>query len=365
MTQGKQPKDVRDYLDSLIWDRKKRIDGWLIEYAGAEDTAYVRAVSRDVLVAAVRRARQPGCKLDDMVVLAGPQGSGKTSALRILACDEWFTASIPLGSSPEIIEATAGKWIVEASELRRMGKGDAAAFKEFLSCREDVARLPYQKEVSRVPRQFVLVGTTTEIDYLSDAPGNRRFRPVRIARFDLDRLRADRDQLWAEAAAVEATNSPLFGEENAVRMLAQQKQSIQEEIAALTAENAALRTELEEARSTQIDREFQVAMAVEKNARTKAAFQKLLQLGTAVAAKIGTDGSGGLATTDAHSNERPVEATEDLYAYVVIDDRFGAVFSSLNIDAACMYISTKLQAQATESTLVNPASYRIKRVKAG
>lgn len=360
MSQGK-PKIVREYLDSLVWDRKNRIDRWLIEYAGAEDTAYVRAISRDVLVAAVRRARQPGCKLDAMVVLAGPQGSGKTSALRILASDEWFTASIPLGSSPEIIEATAGKWFVEASELRRMGKGDASAFKEFLSCREDVARLPYQKEVSRVPRQFVIVGTTTEIDYLSDAPGNRRFHPVRITRFDLERLRSDRDQLWAEAAAVEATNAPLFEEENVNRMLGRQNHSIQEQIAGLTAEYAALRSELEEAKSTKMDREFQIAMAAE-NARANASIQKVIQRSDADIREIQR---GGPEATQVLSDAPSTESTEDLHAYVVVDNRFGAVFSSLSLDAACMYISDKLRTQAAQTTLGNPSSYRIKRVKAG
>ena len=203
MTQGKQPKDVCEYLDSLIWDQKKRIDRWLIEYAGAEDSDYVRAVSRDVLVAAVRRARQPGCKLDEMVILEGPQGSGKSGALRILAGDEWFTDNSPLGSSRGLIEATAGKWIVEASELNRLSKGDLAAFKAFLSCSVDVARPAFQKEASRVPRRFVVIGTTVEIDYLTDAGGNRRFWPVRITQFDLERLRADRDQLSRRRASLD------------------------------------------------------------------------------------------------------------------------------------------------------------------
>jgi predicted P-loop ATPase len=103
------------------------------------------------------------------------------------------------------MEATAGKWIVEAGELKGMGKGDVAALKACLSRQRDEARMAYGHKNTRVARQFVIIGTTNETEgYLRDATGNRRFWPVRIQRFDLERLRADRDQFWAEAAEAEA-----------------------------------------------------------------------------------------------------------------------------------------------------------------
>jgi len=199
---------VRDTLSSLAWDQEPRIERWLIDYAGAPDTPYVRAVSRIVLVAACRRIRQPGAKYDEMLILETPlQGTEKSSALRILAFnDDWFTDDLPLGSDTRrFMESTAGKWIVEAGELKGMGRGDVAALKACLSRQRDEARMAYGHKNKRVARQFVIIGTTNETEgYLRDATGNRRFWPVRVQRFDLARLRADRDQLWAEAAEAEA-----------------------------------------------------------------------------------------------------------------------------------------------------------------
>lgn len=197
---------VREYLASLAWDQEPRIERWLIDYAGAPDTPYVRAVSRIVLVAACRRIRKPGAKYDEMLILESPQGTEKSQGLRALAFHEdWFTDDLPLGSDTRrFMESTAGKWIVEAGELKGMGRGDVAALKACLSRQRDEARMAYGHKNTRVARQFVIIGTTNETEgYLRDATGNRRFWPVRIQRFDLERLRADRDQLWAEAAEAE------------------------------------------------------------------------------------------------------------------------------------------------------------------
>ena len=209
MIAATQPKSVTDYLDALTWDGTPRIDRWLVDYAGAEDTPYVRGVSRAMLVAAVRRARHPGSPLDQVLVLEGPQGCGKSTALRVLAADDaWFTDALPsVKDARQVIEATAGKWIVEDSELA--AKMAAAGFKAFLSATHDEARLAYQRESTRVPRSFVVVGTTNATDdYLRDATGNRRFWPVRVRRFDLERLAAARDQLWAEAAGASIDSVP-------------------------------------------------------------------------------------------------------------------------------------------------------------
>lgn len=218
-------KSVTDYLASLTWDNTPRLDRWLIDCAGAEDTPYVRAASRVMLVAAVRRARHPGCRFDVMPVLEGPQGCGKSSALRLLAVDDaWFTDVAPIDEADvrRIIEATEGKWIVEAAEMRSLleSTSDADAdreaaprrvdtLKSFLSRSADEARMPYHREQTRVPRGFVVVGTTGSTKgYLTDT-GNRRFWPVTVQRFDLGRLAQIRDQLWAEAAVAETAGEPL------------------------------------------------------------------------------------------------------------------------------------------------------------
>ena len=208
------PRPVREHLNALVWDQKPRIARWLIDYAGAADTEYVRAVSRKALIAAVRRARQPGCRCDWVLVLESPQGTGKSRALRILAVeDAWFADKIPLDAR-EILETTEGKWIVEASELMLLSQNDVGALKACLSRQHDEARLAYQATVSRVPRQFLIVGTMNVADdlrfcetegYSRAETCNRRLLSVHVQRFDLERLRADRDQLWAEAAVAEAT----------------------------------------------------------------------------------------------------------------------------------------------------------------
>lgn len=202
---------VRDYLDSLEWDGVPRVDRWLVEHGGAEDTPYVRAVGALTLIAAARRVRQPGCKFDEMLVLESEQGTDKSSALRALAVsDDWFSDDLPLNAeSQRVIEALAGHWIVEAAELKGMRKGDVEHLKAFLSRAVDRARPAYGRLLKNVPRQCVIVGTTNSSQYLRDSTGNRRFWPVKVTRFDLDALRRDRDQLWAEAAAREASGESI------------------------------------------------------------------------------------------------------------------------------------------------------------
>ena len=197
---------VRRYLDGLKWDGTPRIHSWLSDLAGAKDTPYVRAISGIMLIAAVRRARQPGVKYDEMLILESEQGTDKSSGLRALAVDDdWFTDDLPLGSDTKrFMEATAGKWIVEAGELKGMSKADISALKACLSRQIDEARLSYDRKPTVAARQFILVGTTNETEgYLRDPTGNRRFWPVRIQRIDLQKLRRDRDQLWAEAVVAE------------------------------------------------------------------------------------------------------------------------------------------------------------------
>jgi predicted P-loop ATPase len=202
---------VRNYLEGLVWDGRARIDMWLIECAGAEDTIATRDVSRALLVAAVHRVLHPGCRFDQVPLFMGPQGSGKSAALRMLAVhDEWFGNDLPFDSSAKhFMEATVGKWIVEAGELMGMSQTDAASFKACLSRQVDVSRASWDHRPRKTPRQFVIVGTTNETEacLLLDPTILRRFWPVQVKRFDLAKLREIRDQLWAEAVVVEATGA--------------------------------------------------------------------------------------------------------------------------------------------------------------
>lgn len=203
---------VKEYLDSLTWDGTPRLDNWLITYFGAADTEYVQAVGSLVLLAAVRRIRQPGCKFDEMLVLESSQGLDKSSALAALCPDpSWFSDDLPLDvEAKEIIERTTGKWIIEAAELQGMRPSAMEHLKALLSRGTDgPVRKAYGRLSVEQPRQFIIIGTTNSYTYLTDFTGNRRFWPVRVASTKLKQILADRDQLWAEASKREAEGASI------------------------------------------------------------------------------------------------------------------------------------------------------------
>lgn len=205
---------IRIYLDRVqpTWDGKKRLETWLTTYLGAPDTPFNRAVGSLWPVAAVRRVRQRGCKFDECLILEGPQGSCKSSALQTLCEEEsWFTDSFnPLADDKVIIEQTEGKWIVEWGELGGSRKGDVDRLKNVLSKRHDRARLAYGRRAGDHPRGWVSAGSVNPSSgYLKDPTGNRRFWPVATGKIDLDGIKRDRDQLWAEAATLEATGASI------------------------------------------------------------------------------------------------------------------------------------------------------------
>jgi hypothetical protein len=219
---------VRDYLLALTWDGVPRLDSWLITCANAPDTLYTRAISAIVLVAAVRRVLQPGCKFDEMLVLeSGEQGLLKSTALRTLCPDPlWFSDDLPLNvPSKEIIERTAGKWIVEASDLSGMRSSQVEHLKGLLSRQVDgPVRMAYARLPVEAPRQFVLIGTTNSYTYLSDQTGNRRFWPLRVDRFDIPWIQQHRDQLWAEAVQQESQQVSIRLDPSLYALAAEQQQ---------------------------------------------------------------------------------------------------------------------------------------------
>ena len=201
---------VRDYLDGLQHDGVKRVDNWLSTYMGVKTTPetaeYINAVGLLMLVAAARRIRQPGCKFDELPILGSKQGKDKSSALAILAVrEEWFSDDMPLNLDLQTtVERLAGKWIIEIAELKGLKNSEVEHVKAFLSRRVDRTRPAYGRLPRDYPRQCVFFGTSNNSDYLRDDTGNRRMWPIVSGDPDLDALRRDRDQLWAEAAALEA-----------------------------------------------------------------------------------------------------------------------------------------------------------------
>jgi predicted P-loop ATPase len=200
---------VVEYLDLLEWDGVKRIDRWLPSYMGSPDNEYTRAVGRLFLVGAVARARRPGVKFDTALILEGSQGSGKSSALKVLG-GAWFSES-ELGNVRDKDAAIALRnvWIQELPELTAMTRSDVNDLKAFVSRSEDRYRAPYARTPITEPRRCVFGGTTNEMAYLVDATGDRRYWPVMTGTIGLVQLACDRDQLWAEAGAVEAAGASL------------------------------------------------------------------------------------------------------------------------------------------------------------
>ena len=189
---------VRDYLNALKWDGTPRLDMWLTRYLGVEDTLYARAVGSRFLISAVARVFEPGCQVDHMLILEGPQGIQKSSALRALA-GSWFADRISrLGSKDSSMEV-AGVWLIEMAELDALTKATNSAIKSFVTRRHDRYRPPYGKHVIDQPRQCVFTGSINPTGgYLKDPTGARRFWPVVCGVIDQAGLVHDRDQLWAE-----------------------------------------------------------------------------------------------------------------------------------------------------------------------
>lgn len=194
-----------DFLDGVQWDGIGRIDRWLVTYMRAADTELNRAIGRLVLIAAVRRARHPGCKFDQITVFEAEEGRGKSTALEILAGGPaYYSEQQVLGlGDREQQEASAGVWLHEIADLQGMKRSEIERVKAFASRKEDRARPAYGRFRIDKPRRCVYFATTNEEDYLRSDTGNRRFWPVRVGEVDLAGLARDREQLWAEAAAAE------------------------------------------------------------------------------------------------------------------------------------------------------------------
>ncbi len=191
---------VRQFLNALVWDGVPRIEDWLSDQLGAEDTPYTRAVGSRWLIAAVARIFSPGCQADNALILEGAQGQRKSSALRALG-SPWFTDDLAEVTSKDAAMQTAGVWIIEIAELDALRGVEATRVKDFLSRRIDRFRPPYGERLIENPRQCVFAGSTNAVNgYLQDPTGARRFWPVRVnGECNLATLQAARAQLWAEA----------------------------------------------------------------------------------------------------------------------------------------------------------------------
>ena len=205
---------VKNYLESCTWDGVQRVETLLIDYMGAEDCPYTRAVTRKVMAAAVARIYRPGCKFDHMLTLRGAQGLGKSSFIGLLG-GQWFSDSMSTVQGKEAMEQIQGVWIMEVGELAGMRKAEVEAIKLYITKRTDRFRPAYGRRMQEFPRQCIFIGSTNESQFLRDTTGNRRFWVVDTPHepprdFWAELTPETISQIWAEAVAIYKAGEPLY-----------------------------------------------------------------------------------------------------------------------------------------------------------
>lgn len=195
---------LREYLETLEWDGKPRVERFVTDYFGSEDNEYASTVGRGWLISSVARGLRPGCKVDTMPILEGPQGARKSTAIRVLYSDEFFTDDLSDIGSKDALMELQGVWGLEVGEMHRFSAAETSAVKKFLVKQTDRFRPPYGRSVIEAPRRVVLNGTINPEGnaYLKDPTGARRFWPMTVGRIDIDGIERDRDQIWAEAVTL-------------------------------------------------------------------------------------------------------------------------------------------------------------------
>ena len=194
---------VATRLQSTQWDGEKRIETLFIDYLGCEDNIYTREVSEKSLIAAVRRAIYGGIKWDNMPILIGPQGVGKSTFLKILGM-EWYNDSLVNVEGKDACELIQGSWILEMGELSSLRKSELNLVKNFLSRTDDIFRASYGRRAQKYPRRCAFFGTANDTNFLRDETGNRRFWPIDCfihspIKSIFNNLKDELDQIWAEA----------------------------------------------------------------------------------------------------------------------------------------------------------------------
>lgn len=206
---------VKDEFAKLTWDGTPRVKKLLTTWMGAEDSPYTDEVSRLIFAGGIHRLYEPGCKFDDMAVLVGGQGAGKSTFVRWLAMDDRFFNELTTINGKEGIESIEGSWIVEVSELLAVTSAKAQeAVKSYISRLSDKYRRAYGRRVETTPRTCIFIGTSNKEQFINDKTGGRRFYPVKCTGSGYDLFRREAEcrayirQCWAEAKDAYFSDDP-------------------------------------------------------------------------------------------------------------------------------------------------------------
>jgi predicted P-loop ATPase len=200
---------LRDWLESLKWDGVRRTSAWLTSYLGCQPSIYHQRIGEMFLISMVARIFEPGCKVDYMLILEGPQGINKSKACRILA-GRYFSDSLPelSANDKDVRQHLRGKWLIEISEMHAFSKAEQGHLKSFLTRQEERYRPPFSRLEVFEPRQCVFIGTSNKEVYLRDETGERRSWPIKCGTIYTRRLEDAREQLFAEAVHLYKTGHP-------------------------------------------------------------------------------------------------------------------------------------------------------------
>ena len=197
---------IQDIIDSIEWDGQNRCEHFLAKWAKVDDTPYTREVSRLIFAGGIHRLYHPGCKFEDVPILMGGQGSGKSSLIRYLAINDDYFGELRVMEGQQAIENLSGKWIMEIPEMSAFTKAkDQEAIKAFVSRQRDQYRKPYDKNTTELPRRVIMIASSNDLSPLVDKTGNRRWYPVEVHSSGYDLFDQETEcreyalQCWAEA----------------------------------------------------------------------------------------------------------------------------------------------------------------------